>query len=326
MANNRKKYIPLFLGVFSALVLFTLRSRIFTFLPAEEAGVWGLSREILCIILLSVLIGGTVFFFLERKRLKPYFSKLILYRTLLALLVQRDFTAKYKRSVLGVLWSILNPLATMMVMTIVFSTIFRFEIENFPVYLLSGQVIFILFSESTNMCMNSISASSALIKKVSVPKYIFPLSKAISSLVNFGFSLLALVLVMLITKAPFHLSLIVVFLPITYMFVFSLGVGMMLSCLMVFFRDIGYLYGILMTALSYLTPIFYPVSIIPDHFRFLISLNPLYHFVECFRTVVLYGGVPSLWQNVVCILLATVALGMGLAMFYKSQDRFILYI
>lgn len=323
---NQKKNIPLYVGVISALLLFTQRNCMFTFLPTAETSVWGFLRELLCILLLSILIAGISFFFLERKRFKPYVSKLYQYRTLLGLLVQRDFTAKYKRSVLGVLWSLINPLATMMIMTIVFSTIFRFDIENFPVYLLSGQVIFILFSESTNMCMNSILASSALIKKVSVPKYIFPLSKAISSLVNFGFSLLALILVMLITKAPFHLSLLAVVLPIFYIFVFSLGVGMMLSCLMVFFRDIGYLYGILMTALSYLTPLFYPISIIPDQYRVLVSLNPLYHFVECFRTVVLYGGLPSLWQNAVCALLALTALFTGLFMFYKSQDRFILYI
>lgn len=311
------------MGFITFLFLFLAKDMMFSF---EELGTWNLIRQILAFFMVSLMVSGIAFFFLERKQLKPYFAKLLQYRSLLYQLVHRDFTAKYKRSFLGVIWSILNPLATMLVMSIVFSTIFRFDIDNFPVYLLSGQVIFILFSESTSMCMTSILDSAALIKKVSVPKYIFPLSKAISSLVNFGFSLLALVLVMLITGAPFHLSLFSILLPIGYIFIFSLGVGMMLSCMMVFFRDVSYLYGILMTALSYLTPLFYPISIIPDHFRFLVSINPLYHFVECFRTVVLYGGLPSPWQNVVCLLLAMLALGGGLMMFYKNQDRFILYI
>ena len=322
----KKKYLAIFLVV-SALGTAIIMSAKPAFLFDQGSNVlWNFARSMVLSCIVGCLVAGLLFVLGERDRLKPYFQKLYKYRSLLYQLVRRDFKAKYKRSVLGVVWSVLNPLATMLVMTIVFSTIFRFDIENFPVYLLSGQVIFTLFSETTNMCMSTVLGSAALIKKVNVPKYIFPLSKALSSLVNFAFSLIALLLVMLVTRAPLHFSMLAILLPIFYVFVFSLGVGMLLASVMVFFRDISYLYGILLTALSYLTPLFYPISIIPEKARWLISVNPMYHLVECFRTVAIYGGLPSAWQNIVCLLLAVLSLGAGLLAFYKNQDRFILYI
>jgi len=211
-------------------------------------------------------------------------------------------------------------------MTIVFSSIFRFDVQNYPVYLLSGQLIFTLFSEITNTCMFSVLASAPLMKKVNTPKYIFPLSKAISALINFFFSTIALLIVMFATGSPIYSTILLVPLPVLYIFVFSLGIGLILAAAIVYFRDMSYLYGVLITAVTYITPLFYPISIIPDHFKWLISINPLYHFVECFRTVAIYGGVPSLWQNLVCILLALVSLISGIIIFYRQQDRFILYV
>lgn len=276
--------------------------------------------------MISCLICGCAAVILNKKKLAPYFLKLKKYQPLLYQLVRRDFLAKYKRSVLGILWSLLNPLLTMLVLTIVFSFLFRFDIDNYPVYLLSGQIIFTLFSEVTNLCMSSVTGAAALMKKVSVPKYIFPLSRALSSLVNFGFSFIALILVMLITQAPFHPQMLFAPVAVFYVFVFSTGIGLILSAAVVFFRDITYLYGILLTAATYFTPLFYPISIIPDRFRWIISINPLYHFVECFRTCAIYGGIPTLWQNLVCALLAVLSLGVGLAVFYRKQDSFILYV
>jgi len=211
-------------------------------------------------------------------------------------------------------------------MTIVFSSIFRFDVQNYPVYLLSGQLIFTLFSEITNTCMFSVLASAPLMKKVNTPKYIFPLSKAISALINFFFSTIALLIVMFATGSPIYSTILLAPLPVLYIFVFSLGIGLILAAAIVYFRDMSYLYGVLITAVTYITPLFYPISIIPDHFKWLISINPLYHFVECFRTVAIYGGVPSLWQNLVCILLALVSLISGIIIFYRQQDRFILYV
>jgi len=258
--------------------------------------------------------------------LKADIIKLYKYRTLLYQLVKRDFKAKYKRSVLGILWTILNPLFTMLILTAVFSTLFRFDIENYPVYLLAGQLIFNFFSEATNLSMNSILGNAAMIKKVSVPKYIFPVSRVLSSLVNCLFSLLALVFVMLITKATFSWTIILSVIPLILTTIFSMGVGLFLSSIIVFFRDVGHLYSILLTAVMYLTPIFYPISIVPETVLPLIYANPIYYFVDYFRAVAIYGMLPTLEQNLICITLAVVSLLVGLFFFYKRQDEFILYL
>lgn len=320
----RKFLIGLFCIATTAGSLFLIKTPGFIF-EASENSLWNVTRSVLLASMVSVIFVGFIFLGVEREELRPYAQKFLKYRPLLYQLVRRDFLAKYKRSALGVLWSVLNPLFTMLVMTVVFSFVFRFDIENFPVYLLSGQIIFTMFSEITNMCMGSIIGAAPLMKKVSVPKYIFPISRAISSLINFAFSYMALILVMLFTRAPFHLTMIYCVVPIFYTFVFSTGIGLILSAAVVFFRDVTYLYGIFLTAITYFTPLFYPISIIPERFRWIISLNPLYHLVECFRTCVIYGGIPSLWQNLVCMILAVLFLGSGLFVFIREQDRFILY-
>ena len=174
-------------AAFTALLLWLHN----VFFDAGANRVWFVSRCLLLAGLFSAAVCAVIFGTVNRKALLPYLFKLKKYGPLLYQLVRRDFFAKYKRSVLGVLWSLLNPLLTMLVLTIVFSFLFRFDIENYPVYLLSGQIVFTLFSETTNLCMNAVTSAAALMKKTRVPKYIFPLSKAISSLINFVFYFLA---------------------------------------------------------------------------------------------------------------------------------------
>ena len=246
------------------------------------------------------------------------------FRYYLKLLIKRDFIAKYRRSVLGVLWSLLNPLLTMTVMTIVFSFLFRDGIDNFPVYLLSGLIIYSFFSESTSIAMSSIINSEGTIKKVYVPKYVFPLARVTSSLVNLGFSMIAFILVFIVTGEPFKWTMLLIPLPILYTYVFALGVAMFMSCLAVFFRDLTYLYGICMLMLFYLSPVIYPVSILPDWVRPYYGLNPLYQFIEYFRYLTLEGQVPDLRENMVCIGFALFALCVGTFTFMKQQDKFIL--
>lgn len=322
---KKLKYFLLFVLVTGGIAL-ALFYQPGLFFDREEGVLWYTIRCVILAGMFSFLLCGGVYSARNWQSIHPYFSKFLKYRNLLYQLVRRDFLAKYKRSVLGVLWSVLNPLLTMLVITIVFSYIFRFEIENFPVYLLSGQIVFNMFSEITNMAMGSVIGNAALMKKVSVPKYIFPISRAVSGLVNFALSFIALLLVMAVTKAPFHPSMLYAIVPAFLTFVFSMGVGLVLAALVVFFRDINYIYGVGLTAVTYFTPLFYPISIIPDQLRWIISLNPLFHFVQCFRTCAIYGAIPTLWQNLVCTLLAVSALGTGLFVFYKKQDRFILYV
>ncbi len=259
--------------------------------------------------------------------MKTFLNDFYKYRFLLQNLISRDIKVKYRRSALGIAWSVLNPLFMMLVMYAVFSFFFRYDIENFAVYLLCGQLMFTFFNESTSNAMASVLVSSALIKKVYVPKYIFPLEKVCFSFINMLFSLVALLLVMIITGADFHLITPLALLPMVCLFLFSLGVGLFLSSAAVYFRDIMHFWTILTMALSYMTPIFYPESllhesVIANFYR----LNPLYWYVITFREIVLYGNMPSLIQISACIICAIISLIVGTYTFKKSQDNFILYI
>jgi len=248
------------------------------------------------------------------------------YKSYLRLMIRRDFVSRYRKSILGVLWSLLNPLLTMLVLSMVFSKLFGITTPFFPVYLLSGQVIFNFFNEATTMAMNSVIASEGIIKKIYVPKYIFPLSKVVSSLVNLGFSFIAFMIIFLSMGVPFNWTMVLIPLPIIYTFVFALGVAMFMSSMAVFFRDLTYLYGVLLTLWMFMTPIMYPVSILPDWLLPYYGLNPLYHFVDYFRSVAMWGIVPDLWSNLVCISFALASLCLGTYVFMIKQDRYILYL
>jgi len=248
------------------------------------------------------------------------------YKDLLYTLVSRDMKTRYRRSFLGYLWSVLNPLLMMAVLTLVFSYMFSSTIPNFPIYLLCGQAIFGFFSESTNMSMSSLTASGGLIKKVYLPKFIFPLSRTLSCFVNFGFSLIAMIIVLIVTRTPVNAALLFFPILLFYLFLFTLGVGLIMSVIAVFFRDIVPLYSVILAAWTYLTPIFYPVSILPPFAINLMTFNPLYHYVEFFRYIVLYGTIPSLAENLICLFMGVIALTIGLLIFRKHQNKFILYI
>lgn len=248
------------------------------------------------------------------------------YKWLLYELVLRDLKIKYRSSVLGYLWSLLNPLMMMTVLTIVFSTLFRFDIPNYPVYLLSGQLIYSFFSEATNMSMSSIINSASLIKKVYIPKYIFPVSRVLSSFVTLLLSLLAMVIVMVVTQVKFTWVILFFPIPLIYILIFSIGMGLLLSVLAVYFRDVIHLYSVLLSAWMYLTPIMYPINMVPDYVKRFIFWNPMYYFVEIFRQIVLYGEWPSLEMHLICLGFALLALVTGLFVFYKNQKNFILHV
>jgi ABC-2 type transport system permease protein len=214
----------------------------------------------------------------------------------------------------------------MIVVSTVFSFIFKQEIENFPIYLLIGQIMFQFFAESTTMAMGSIIQNASLLKKVYVPKYIFPVSKVLSCGVNFIFSLGALFIVMLFTSTPINFSILLLPFPIVCLVLFSIGIGLILSVYAVYFRDLLHLYGVFTTLLMYLTPIFYPVSLLPDGIKWLINANPLTQFVTCMRTIVLERSVPSAENTVLCVIYALLAFAIGALTFKKKQAKFMLYI
>ena len=248
------------------------------------------------------------------------------YRFLIKQLVDRDFKAKYKRSVLGVFWSFLNPLLNMAVQYVVFSNLFRFDIPYFPVYLLCGNVIFTYFSESCGMALTSIVGNASLITKVYVPKYIYPLTRILSSLINLLISMIPLIVVALISgllPAPAYILSLYAFVCLA---LFCLGLGMLLSAAMVFFRDIQFLWGVLTTIWMYLTPIFYPVSALPEAAQRIVMMNPLYYYVTFVRTCIIDGVSPEPTMYAQCLLYAVAALVIGAWVFKKNQDKFVLYL
>lgn len=248
------------------------------------------------------------------------------YRFLIQQLVSRDFKVKYKRSVLGILWSFLNPLLTTLVQYMIFSNLFRFDIPYYSVYLLSGVILFNFFSESCGMMLTSITGNASLITKVYVPKYIYPFTRTLSSLINLLLALLPLLFVTLLSGLPLCKSFLLLPVPLIYLAVFALGVGMLLSTAMVFFRDTQFLWGIVSMVWMYATPLFYPASILPDQFRWLLNWNPLYYFIGMVRTMLIDGVSP---EPLVYLQSMAFALGMflvGMFVFKKSQDKFVLYL
>lgn len=260
------------------------------------------------------------------KKINAHFEVLLKYKHLLMELVVRDIKVRYRKSVLGILWTLLNPLMMMMIMTVIFSYLFQNKIPNYQVYFLSGYIAFIFFSDATNQSIFSIISNASLIKKVYIPKYLFPISKVLSSLVNYGFSFIALIIVMLLYKAPFKETMLLSFIPIIYLTIFTTGVSLLLAAVNVFFRDIAHLYSIFIVAWTYCTPIFYPESIIPEKYSWIITYNPMYYFVKYFRSLILTGQFPDANLNIIC---GTTAIGtfiIGIYVFYKAHNKFILYL
>lgn len=248
------------------------------------------------------------------------------YNFLIKQLVSRDFKTKYKRSVLGYLWSFLNPLLTMGVQYIVFSTIFRSDIKNFPVYLLSGIIFFGFFQEAVSQGLMAIVGNSALITKVYVPKYIYPLTKVVSSSINLLISIFPLLIVTILTGTRITKAVLLLPYVIVCLLIFCVGMSFMLSSCMVFFRDTQYLWGIFSLVWMYATPLFYPENIIPAQFKIIQQINPLYYFIKFARVILIEGVSPEPLQYFLCLVSALFVLVLGTLIFRKTQNKFILYI
>ncbi len=267
--------------------------------------------------------------------MKKHFDNFWRYRYLLQHLVMRDFRLKYRRSVLGVVWSVLNPLLMCLVYWVVFSTIFETRdmgIENFPVFLICGQLLFSFFADTTSSGMSSVLTASALLKKVYVPKYIFPLEKCCFGMVNTFFSFIALILIMIFTGNPFTPAALLCIYPLITLFFFSLGVALILSACTVFFRDIMHMWSVFTTALMYFSAIFYEPTAFGGNIVFglslqtLIGFNPLYWYITAFRTTVMNGELLTINMWVVCGACAVVSMILGCTVFSRTQDRFVLHI
>lgn len=248
------------------------------------------------------------------------------YSFLIKQLVNRDFKTKYKRSALGMAWSFMNPLLTMSVQYVVFSTLFKSDIDNYPVYLLTGIVFFNFFNEAATMGMTSITGNATLIKKVYMPKYIYPVSRILSSLVNFAFALMPLFLMMLFTGTPFRLSMLLLIFDVLCMFAFIVGITLLLTTSMTFFQDTQFLWSVLSMMWQYLTPVFYPETIIPANWLPIYRMNPMYQFISFARVCITDGISPEPIAYFNCLFAGVAVLLLGVVVFKKHQNKFVLYL
>ena len=261
------------------------------------------------------------------QKMKKRMQILFQYKDLLYLLVDRDIKLRYRRSVLGWVWSVLNPLLDMLVKVVVFSYFFSRSIPNYPVYLISGQLMYSFMRESSITAMRSIPDNAAMLKKIYVPKYIFTLAKINSSFVNLLYSLVALLVVMLFTHVRFTFWWFMIVIPIVELYVFCVGLGLLLAAANVFFRDIGNIWGVVTLAWMYLTPIFYDLDILSPRVKYWMPrLNPLYMYIRQVRDFILAGS----WERYMLTIrggyVAVLMLCLGLFVFAKTKDKFILYI
>lgn len=241
-------------------------------------------------------------------------------------LVKRDFTKKYKRTILGMLWSILSPLIMLSILAIIFGNFFGRDIPHFVIYLFTGQIIFNYFVESTNEGMRALLDNASIFTKINVPKYLFLFSKNVSALINFGIILCIYFLSILISGLNFSWKFVMLVYPIACLILINLGIGFVLSAVFIFFRDTEYIYRLFTQIIMYGSAIFYDIKNLPEYLRFLFYCNPIFVCIDYFRSIVIFGKIPSLSLH---LLLAFYALGiffLGCWIYKKFNFRFLYYV
>lgn len=249
------------------------------------------------------------------------------YRYFLKENVVKDIKLKYRNSYLGIVWTMIEPLLQMIVLAFVFGTLFGNEDKQFPVYILTGRLLYSFFSSSTKSCVRSIRSNSGMIKKVYVPKYLYPLSSILSSFVIFLISLIVLVFVGLYFRVVPTMYTLLSPIPILVLLLLSFGIGMILATFGVFFRDLEYLWGVALMLIMYTCAIFYKISRFEKSgYAWVLELNPLYCVIKNFRNCVLYGQGLEMGTMLYALGFAVITTVVGLILFHKQQDKFILHI
>lgn len=248
------------------------------------------------------------------------------YQFLFEELVKRDFKKKYKRTILGMGWSLLSPLLMLLVMYLVFSHFFGRGIEHYATYLFCGNLIFSYFNESTSQGMSALMGNASIFTKVNVPKYLFLFSKNVQTLINFGLTMVIFVFFCLVDGISFTWKVIFLIYPIICLLLFNIGVGLILSALFVFFRDIQYLWSICTQLIMYMSAIFYSIDTFPPVVQNVFLLNPVYLFIRYFRKIVIEASIPSLWFHVLMLADVAIVLGIGCWMYKKYNTRFLYYV
>ena len=241
-------------------------------------------------------------------------------------LVKRDFKKKYKRTVLGMFWSMLSPLLSLLVMALVFTQFFGKDTPHYIIYLFSGNIVMSYYRESTRGGMAALTGNANIFSKINVPKYIFVFSKNVSSLINFGLTIIIYFIFVAFDGLPFHPRFLMLIVPIVCLAVMNIGIGMILSAMFVFFRDTQYLYDIFMTLLTYLSAIFYNVNRFPEKVQKLFLLNPVYVYIRYFRDIVINGQIPSIQYHALCLFYAVFFFAVGCWFYKLFNKKFIYYV
>jgi len=241
-------------------------------------------------------------------------------------LVRRDFILKYKRTMLGMLWSLLSPLINLLIMWLVFNQILASNIDHFVIYMFAGQLVFSYFADATTQGMNSLLENAGIITKINVPKFMFLLSKNISSLINFFLTLLVFFIFVAADGLPFTGKYLLLVYPTVCLIVFNIGTGLILSALYVFFRDMQYLWGLLTQLIMWVSAIFYSIDNYPQVFQNIFLLNPIYLFIRYFRKIVIESTVPTLGFHLMIAGYTLLSLGIGCFMYKKYNHEFLYYI
>ena len=241
-------------------------------------------------------------------------------------LVKRDFTKKYKRTILGMAWSVLNPLLTLLIMWLVMSKFFGSNMAHYVIYLFAGNLVFSYFSDATNLGMNSLLSNAAIFTKVNVPKYMFLLSANVSSLINFGLTLIIFFGFVAIDGVVFSWKFLLLIYPIICLVLFNIGMGLILSALQVFFRDMQYLWGVISQLIMWVSAIFYTIDSYSQTIQNLFLLNPIYLYIRYFRKIVIDATVPTLQFHLLAAAYALIALGIGAWIYKKYNHEFLYYV
>lgn len=241
-------------------------------------------------------------------------------------LVKRDFKKKYKRTYLGMVWSVLSPLLTLLVMRVVFTQFFGKNVEYYTTYLFCGNIVFSFFNEATNSGMSSLMDNSAIFSKINVPKYLFLFSKNVSSLINFGLTFVVFIVFCFIDGVPFTPHFFTLIFPILCLIIFNVGIGLILSALFVFFRDIQYLWSVFTMLLMYVSAIFYTVDGYSPFIQKLFLLNPVFVYIKYFRLAVIDASLPSIQYHCLALGYALLAFGIGALIYKKKNHKFLYYI
>ena len=248
------------------------------------------------------------------------------YKFLFKQLVKRDFTKKYKRTMLGMAWSIISPLANLAIMYLVFNRLFGSNVNHYAIYLFAGQLVFSYFTDATNMGMTALLNNSGIFTKVNVPKYLFLFSQNVSSLINFALTMAVFFLFVAIEGIPFSVKFLLLLFPTGCMIVFNTGLGLVLSALQVFFRDMQYLWGIATQLIMWLSAVFYTLDAFPENIQRLYNLNPLFVYISYFRSIVLDGVIPGWGVHAMCVGYALAFFGLGCFMYRRYNQEFLYYV